>query len=261
MSLVKCPECKRKISDKAVSCPKCGCPLGIAFDSTLVPTESRKQLLHLNAKVLKRFVLASFLISFIALVLFYVCEWIYEASQPYQYPLFEYCPSNSADPYGLAGEHNVLGKNINEVLEGYAEGVDYSITQNEYFCSYTFNKEFSYSEKFTAKLTLYTSADSDYINMVEYAFRVGRSASNSTRLHLAKIKGSLTSYYDVDPTYAYVGDYTIVDVSKDEFDALISNDHKTIYHIDWEGENGHASLIIANIHEERSNDWSVSFTE
>ena len=27
MSLVKCPECKNRISDAAVSCPKCGYPM------------------------------------------------------------------------------------------------------------------------------------------------------------------------------------------------------------------------------------------
>ena len=26
MALIKCPECGKKISDKAPSCPNCGCP-------------------------------------------------------------------------------------------------------------------------------------------------------------------------------------------------------------------------------------------
>ena len=30
MALVKCEECKREISDKAVSCPHCGCPLSVS---------------------------------------------------------------------------------------------------------------------------------------------------------------------------------------------------------------------------------------
>lgn len=29
MALIKCPECGREISDKAVSCPNCGCPINI----------------------------------------------------------------------------------------------------------------------------------------------------------------------------------------------------------------------------------------
>ena len=27
MEKIKCPECKKKLSAKAVMCPKCGCPL------------------------------------------------------------------------------------------------------------------------------------------------------------------------------------------------------------------------------------------
>ena len=27
MALIKCPECKKEISDKAASCPSCGCPI------------------------------------------------------------------------------------------------------------------------------------------------------------------------------------------------------------------------------------------
>lgn len=27
MALIKCPECNSEVSDKAKSCPKCGCPI------------------------------------------------------------------------------------------------------------------------------------------------------------------------------------------------------------------------------------------
>ena len=27
MALIKCPECNKEISDKAISCPQCGCPI------------------------------------------------------------------------------------------------------------------------------------------------------------------------------------------------------------------------------------------
>jgi uncharacterized membrane protein YvbJ len=29
MALIPCPECRREISDKAASCPHCGCPISI----------------------------------------------------------------------------------------------------------------------------------------------------------------------------------------------------------------------------------------
>ncbi len=31
MSLIKCPECKNEVSEKATSCPKCGCPIQHKF--------------------------------------------------------------------------------------------------------------------------------------------------------------------------------------------------------------------------------------
>ena len=32
MALISCPECKREVSDRAESCPHCGCPLAAAPD-------------------------------------------------------------------------------------------------------------------------------------------------------------------------------------------------------------------------------------
>lgn len=41
MSLIECPECGKQISDKAKSCPNCGCPIKEFSESqeTIVPTE------------------------------------------------------------------------------------------------------------------------------------------------------------------------------------------------------------------------------
>ena len=33
MSLIKCPECGKEISDKATSCPNCGCPVSVPKES------------------------------------------------------------------------------------------------------------------------------------------------------------------------------------------------------------------------------------
>lgn len=43
MSLIKCPECRRKISDKADACPKCGFPLG--EDSEICEKDNKSTML------------------------------------------------------------------------------------------------------------------------------------------------------------------------------------------------------------------------
>ena len=42
MALMKCPECGKQISDKAVACPNCGCPINSAGSSiTSTPTTAQ----------------------------------------------------------------------------------------------------------------------------------------------------------------------------------------------------------------------------
>lgn len=43
MALIKCPECGREISDKAASCPNCGCPSS-EFNRPPVPEDTRSEL-------------------------------------------------------------------------------------------------------------------------------------------------------------------------------------------------------------------------
>ena len=43
MALIKCPECGKEISDKAASCPNCGCP-GSEFKKPSVPEDTRSEL-------------------------------------------------------------------------------------------------------------------------------------------------------------------------------------------------------------------------
>lgn len=181
-----------------------------------------------------------------------------------KYKLFKHSSLNATDPYGLANEHNILGKDISEILMGYEEGKDYEITKNDYFCSYTFTKDIKdyVTDGNTAKLSIYTDSDSDIITIVEYSFRIdSRNYDNSDSIFLSRAKRILTEYCDVDPIYDYVDDYNIVNIDKDTFNALIHDGVKSIYHVSWETEKGHAILTIENLHEERSNDWNVSFTE
>jgi hypothetical protein len=35
--LIDCPECKSQVSDKASSCPKCGCPMTKVNNHTIIP--------------------------------------------------------------------------------------------------------------------------------------------------------------------------------------------------------------------------------
>jgi TM2 domain-containing membrane protein YozV len=36
MALMSCPECKTQVSDRAVSCPSCGCPIGGSVQSNSI---------------------------------------------------------------------------------------------------------------------------------------------------------------------------------------------------------------------------------
>ena len=42
MALIQCPECKSEVSDKASSCPKCGCPISIGKEIK-IQNEIRKE--------------------------------------------------------------------------------------------------------------------------------------------------------------------------------------------------------------------------
>ena len=65
MALVKCPECKKKISNSASTCPNCGFPVGeYDFQPALVQMEKRQNRLK---NVLKK--LCVILVSTFALIL------------------------------------------------------------------------------------------------------------------------------------------------------------------------------------------------
>ncbi len=55
MALVDCPECKKEISDRAVSCPNCGCPQGLNDTENLINEVAHDELVeaedyHLQAE-------------------------------------------------------------------------------------------------------------------------------------------------------------------------------------------------------------------
>lgn len=49
MSLVDCPECGRKVSDKAVSCPNCGAPIA-EMDTVILDPKSHAKVTRTGAK-------------------------------------------------------------------------------------------------------------------------------------------------------------------------------------------------------------------
>jgi hypothetical protein len=44
MALIQCPECSNDVSDKATSCPKCGCPLQPAPSQPVVENVEQNNL-------------------------------------------------------------------------------------------------------------------------------------------------------------------------------------------------------------------------
>ena len=49
MALIKCPECGKEISDKAVACINCGCPVSAMKSAPAQPTESTRPAMPVKA--------------------------------------------------------------------------------------------------------------------------------------------------------------------------------------------------------------------
>ena len=47
MALIKCSECGKEISDKATTCPTCGCPTKFASEKAEIKSESTKEIFSL----------------------------------------------------------------------------------------------------------------------------------------------------------------------------------------------------------------------
>ena len=53
MALIKCPECNMDVSDKAGSCPKCGCPISTNVSDISQEVSEKVQTIEQTAKSLK----------------------------------------------------------------------------------------------------------------------------------------------------------------------------------------------------------------
>lgn len=277
MSLVKCPECKKKVSEMADACPRCGYPIR---QHQFVPKQKMsKKKKYLIVSVICVVVTIIFLIV-VGLVGELISDYMYqkeiEAELQERGRLFQLSDINPADVYGLSNEHNILGEPISEILEGYVENEDYTISSNEYFTSYTFkmkdayenrmyvnsyseyNSQFSFED---ANLVIYTDSSDDKITMISYEFRVEGDLLPSTNMKIKRLRKVLTDYYDVDPTYTFVSDFETVEIDGETYDSLIAKDFKSLYNIYWETKNGDANFYYANTNKESSNICSVSFTK
>ena len=116
MSIIKCPECKRKVSDKASICPKCGFSV-----KDYKPTQEQIDEQKKKSKERKRRV-KKYLIATVAIITSLCIIWCaiyigvelwhdYRTEKEYRNnPLFRYSSILYADPYGLSNE------NIREAL-------------------------------------------------------------------------------------------------------------------------------------------------
>nr|WP_321329066.1 hypothetical protein [Alcaligenes faecalis] len=59
MALLKCPECKKKFSDKAQACPSCGAPLSVALEAKKAENKNALQGLAIIAVVAVLFAIFS----------------------------------------------------------------------------------------------------------------------------------------------------------------------------------------------------------
>lgn len=75
MALIKCPECGKEISDKASSCPSCGCPLGFSVSATekvVAADESTPKKQRINIKKLLPIIIAVVVVAIIGIVIYNV---------------------------------------------------------------------------------------------------------------------------------------------------------------------------------------------
>lgn len=271
MTLIRCPECKKKVSQFAEACPRCGFPIrNYEFSEKTKPNKNYK-------KILKKIVIISIIL--LALIIATVIsgqvitDYTYrkqrEIAKLERGRLFQLSSVNSADMYGLSNENNILGESIYEILENYEEGEDYTVSSNEYCTTYTFHTMDNYEshgisgESFRfgdAELIVYESSADQLIDMFEYRFEI--DTDNHVAFQINRVKQALTDYYDVDPTYTYLdldADENVT-IDSDMFYSFLLDDYKTIYHIDWEGKNVDATIAFFNFNEEASNTCSVIFS-
>lgn len=286
MALIKCPDCGRKVSDKADACPKCSFPI-----RDYKPTQEEINLVS-EEKAAKKKQIKKWLIIIVAIITSFcviiggigigmeIYDW-YEDEQEKQeeqeflkkYPLFHRSRILNVDPYGLSNENSVIDKKITDILvDGdYVENVDYTISAQKDDVLYTFslpNYEGYYDDYDyypmgnDVKLVLHTLKD--VVFKVEYTFRIecdGPKERRNFSITLNYEKDELTHYYDVDPIYCGYN------YSDDEFVFMTNSeyterkDYYDVTFISWKNEKGTATFSFTNMFEEKPEYGSITFTK
>lgn len=274
MSLIKCPECKRVVSDKADICPKCCFPIKNYKPTQEEIDEQNKRLEEKKArkKRIKKWliitvaIITSVCVICCGITIGYNLWYDYQEQIEYnsKYPLFTESSVLDADPYGLTNNNNIIGENISTILRGYAENEDYTKSIKDDCVVYTFPLSYDYPLGYDSNLVLYVT--DEIIYKVEYTFRIERNkgyyAYRKRRLAISDAKSQLTDYYDVDPIYTGYnfddGEYVIM--TKDEFDSLPYENYFDVTFITWESEKGMAMLSFTNMFDEKDEYGAVTFT-
>lgn len=244
MSLIKCPECKKKISDTVIYCPKCG--FSIASYPYPIPIKGIKK----NTK--KRIFIYSIICVVIALIIFISC-FVYSYisnlidKQNYKYPLYVQDELTTAN--------DLLGNDISTVLTNYIEGENYTVATTDDNISYSFNLDND------SNLIIYADSSTSKITKLEFLFRLsngGKIIDYANEVEFSRIKSKLTDYYDIDPTYTYLSEKKQVKISKDDFENL-KKTKKTTFYVTWTSSKGTAIYSFTNLHEEKKEYGTLTF--
>ena len=178
-----------------------------------------------------------------------------------RFNLFKKSSVNPADMYGLSNENNILGKSIDDILEGYTEGKDYTVEKGKSYKSYTFKAKHKYYDFENVYLVIYTSADSTEIEDFAYEFRYAKSNTRA-RINIAEIKRDLLRYLDADPHYTYMdNEYGTVETDEKTFSNLMAQDYVSLYQIEWKGKNITAVYSYSLENKEATNWCAIGFSK
>lgn len=161
MALIKCPECGKKISDKASACPNCGCPVQIS--TIKVDDEMRTH------KDKRRFIVPFFTIS---IIIFIIC-----------YPFF------NTKPNDLSDSHYKAACKVLEITDDY---LDYTITADE--CYDKIETIQSTLNGYNSNVTEDVIVESQIFNLKINISSANRKSSDTTFNDIVESRNELAKY-------------------------------------------------------------------